>query len=166
MMRDRGWRFSAYEKYTAPFFMDQFLARPDDRTWDLITAYEVFEHLPAPAAELAVILGCARTFVFFTTDPWDQQGPDWDYLNPEQGQHVFFYSGKALHMIAGRHGFEYHDLGFVRCFARPGALARLKALTSEVFGQQILDAFLRHTEDPYKFATLDHVELRRAQGKD
>ncbi len=167
MMRDRGWRYFASDKYAAPFFMDGFMAAPGRRTWQMISAFEVFEHLADPAADLDAMLGSAARLVFFTTDLWERQGPDWPYLNPQQGHHVFFYTSKALRMTAARFGFEYHDLGFVKCLARPteaAGLAAIRALGVQGFGERVLDSFLRHVRDPYKFANLDHQALRAAQG--
>src|SRR5262249_51230365 len=89
LMRDRGFNFFAYDRYLSPFYMDQF--RADDPATlkpDLITAHEVVEHLADPAAELPAIFGRGADLVLVTTELFNDQGPDWRYLAPENGQHV------------------------------------------------------------------------------
>ncbi len=162
MMRDRGWNYFAYETYNAPYYMDKFTAEPGSRTWGLVSAFEVFEHLPDPAQTLDLILGAAEDYVFFSTELFEGQGRDWHYPNPAEGQHVFFYSRKALESVARGHGFEFHDLGFFKCFLRPSLKERLALIKPQDFGRQVMEALLRHQRDPYRYAARDHAQLLNA----
>jgi hypothetical protein len=163
MMRDRGWSYFAHEKYASPYYMDKFRAEPEDKKWAMISAFEVFEHLPTPSETFDLILGSAKDYVFFTTDLWERQGHDWVYLTPIQGHHIFFYTRRALEMAALKYCYEFHDLGFVKCFARPDSREKLSLLKRPDFGQQILHAFLRHQQNPYQYAARDHADLVRSR---
>lgn len=159
MMRDRGWDFYAHDKYARPYFMDRFEAAPHDRAWEAVTAFEVFEHLPAPADVLPEILSKARSLVIFTTSLWQDQGPDWPYLNPLEGQHVFFYSEGALEATARRHGFGYRELGFAKCFYRPQIEARLEVLRKIDLSRRAFERLLQHMQQPYVHCGRDSAEL-------
>lgn len=98
MMRDRGWSYFAYEKYVFPFYMDKFCAGPTDTKWGVVSAFEVFEHLPNPGDSIDLILGSAKDYVFFTTECWENQGNAWHYLDPMHGQHVFSMRVKRLNL--------------------------------------------------------------------
>ena len=44
--------------------------------------------------------------MLLTTVLWEQQPEDWWYLTPESGQHVFFYTNKALEIIAIKYKYN------------------------------------------------------------
>lgn len=166
LMRDRGWNYLAYDKYALPYYMDKFRAEPTDRKWEMISAFEVFEHLPRPGDTLRLILEAAKDYVFFATELWNvrwgAQAQSWHYLSTDDGQHVFFYTHEALEMIAQMHGYEFHNLGFVMCFARPDAREKISLLKHPDFGQRILQAFLNHQQNPYQYANADSTAVRRS----
>src|SRR5579871_1583582 len=57
MMRDQGFNFFNDDKYAEPFYCAGFTADTIHiAKCDVITSFEVFEHLPNPKAELAEIL--------------------------------------------------------------------------------------------------------------
>jgi hypothetical protein len=160
MMRDRGWNYFAHDKYSFPFYMDEFRADPKDKQWGIISAFEVFEHLPDPAEVFDLIAGSAVDYVFFTTDLWEGQGRDWQYLAPFQGQHVFFYTQKALELVARKYGYNFHNLGLVKCFARPNAGTRLSIILQPEFGRMVLQSFVRHQQNPYQYALKDNAAIQ------
>ncbi|WP_431857371.1 class I SAM-dependent methyltransferase [Azospirillum sp.] len=118
MMRDRGFNMLSYDKYQAPFYSDVYVV-PDYAAAkpDVVTAFEVFEHLPNPGADIDALMAGRPDLVVFTTDTFDGQGPDWGYLAPETGQHVFFYGRAAFAWIAERYGMEFCDLGLLKVLA-------------------------------------------------
>jgi 2-polyprenyl-3-methyl-5-hydroxy-6-metoxy-1,4-benzoquinol methylase len=116
LMRDRGWNFFAYDKFIAPFFMDRFRGTLAEKKWTVLTAFEVFEHLVSPAEEIAGLLRADPDLFFFTTQTWRGQGLDWWYIVPQGGQHVFFYSEKALHALAEKNGYVLMQLAGVKLF--------------------------------------------------
>jgi hypothetical protein len=130
MMRDRGWNFFAYDKFIAPFFMDRFRGALADRKWNALTAFEVFEHLVSPAEEIALLLRADADIVFFTTQTWHGEGLDWWYIVPQGGQHVFFYSEKALRGVAEKQGYVLLELGGVKAFVHQRLAGALRPLAA------------------------------------
>jgi hypothetical protein len=118
MMRDRGFNFFAYDKFIKPFFMDRFAKTLADGEWSVLTAFEVFEHLVSPDRECAELFSGKPDMIFFTTQTWQGQGLDWWYIVPLGGQHVFFFSDKALQSLAAKYDYTLIDLHGVKLFLR------------------------------------------------
>jgi Methyltransferase domain len=107
LMRDVGYNFHSYDKYSLPSFTNYFLLNENELAKaKVITCFEVFEHLPEPAETLAQILSADADFILFTTWFCDNQGEDWIYYLPECGQHVFFYSQEGMRSFAGKFGYD------------------------------------------------------------
>ena len=113
MLADAGheaWTFDAYEKNRL-FAVDRWVEElGTTRTYDVVTALEVFEHLTDPlrvARKLRSVLNDAGTLVLSTGiyDP-QKHGKDWPYLAPATGQHVTFWSRGALRHLARELGFR------------------------------------------------------------
>ena len=68
MMRDQGYNFFNDDKYAEPFYCAGFTADHENiENYDVVTSFEVFEHLAAPKRELAAILELKpRLWVFST----------------------------------------------------------------------------------------------------
>jgi Methyltransferase domain len=106
MMRDRGFDFSLYDQYCENLFAKGFdIKGPSEKPeFELLTAIEVFEHLPNPKSELQAMLKFSEN-IFFTTEllPMDQsfaRPGSWSYFGLEHGQHVSFYTKKSLSLLA------------------------------------------------------------------
>lgn len=113
MMRDVGYNFRSYDKFARPSFTSYYnVVNPADTQPRLITAFEVFEHLPFPRQELSNVFSMGASLIPFTTWFCDGQGEDWIYFVPECGQHVFFYSEDAMRWIAERHGYTLMSSSF------------------------------------------------------
>jgi hypothetical protein len=72
-----------------------------NRTFDLTTAFEVFEHLQDPA-QLAMQLWPHTDQLLITTEIIPTPAPaldEWWYYAPEHGQHISFYTLDALRII-------------------------------------------------------------------
>lgn len=161
MMRDRGYNYFADDLYAVPHYMDRFASALTNRKqWPMISAFEVFEHLPNPRAVLDNLLSAARSVLFFSTELWERQGENWHYLCPEHGQHVFFYSRKALEQLAEKHGFRYHHSG-LKIFARPELT--LPDLSPQVVSQRAMDLFFQHMREPYRYCAADNAALLGAK---
>ena len=104
LLRDYGLNCYVKDKYSEPKygkgFTDQDFVNPD-----LVLGFEILEHLPNPKLDLDEFFKYQPKLLLFTTDIWRYQSSDWWYLTPESGQHVFFYSKKALDLIATK--YEY-----------------------------------------------------------
>lgn len=103
LLREHGVHAYNYDTYTKSPFADV--------TWDgtppnFIVSSEVFEHLPDPAAEVASIFAHKPDYVYVRTWRYAGQGKDWDYIGPEHGAHVFFYTDKAMRFIADKYGYD------------------------------------------------------------
>jgi hypothetical protein len=110
MMRDLGYDFYWADRYCDNLFAQPFEADPSGR-YELLTAFELFEHLVDPVAEVEKMLTLAPN-IFFTTVlvPPDVR-PDWWYFLPETGQHVALYTPEALAEIARRFGLHLNSDG-------------------------------------------------------
>jgi hypothetical protein len=109
MMRDRGYDFRWYDKYCQNLFARGFEARLGAESYDLLTAFEVFEHLTDPASEVREMVQLSSS-VFFTTELLPDPTPpvsEWWYYGLLHGQHVAFYTPAALRAIAGRLGLRF-----------------------------------------------------------
>ena len=105
MMRDAGLDFYRQDKYCENIFAADFEAEEGDGPYELVTAYELFEHLADPLRGVEELLTCSRN-ILFTTELLPQECPrpgDWWYYIPEYGQHVSFYSLASLQVIADRY---------------------------------------------------------------
>lgn len=121
MMRDRGFNFYRDDKYCPNLFANGFdTAESGTKRFDLITAFELFEHWVSPAHELEQLLQKTDTVIFTTALlptplPW----PDtWWYYGFEHGQHISFYTSKALDMLAAQFGATYYQAGGFNLFTR------------------------------------------------
>ena len=115
MMRDLGYDFHWSDPHCQNLFAKQLVAQPG-QTFELLTAFEVFEHLPDPIAGLDAMIERSRSILFTTMVPPIDVGAlsDWWYLAPEHGQHVSLYSLASLRVLAERYGLvlstDRHDV--------------------------------------------------------
>lgn len=119
MMRDRGFSFFLHDKYVANHYALGFSREEaGTTTFPVTTAFEVLEHLPNPAQDLNDIFSTDSDVVIATTQVYRGEGPDWFYLSPDNGQHVFFYSLRGLDLVAQRYGMRLHTNGQTHVFYR------------------------------------------------
>jgi hypothetical protein len=118
-MRDSGFDFYCYDAYSVAKYADYFQV-PEliPNSFAVITAFEVFEHFPNPASELANILSLAADIVIFSTELYDGQGKDWEYLVPCCGQHVFFYTAHGLETFGKKFGYTFRQAQDFHLFVR------------------------------------------------
>ncbi|WP_170916558.1 class I SAM-dependent methyltransferase [Dyadobacter psychrophilus] len=104
IMRDKGFKFYNTDKFCQNLFAEYFdLKQFSTGTYfELVTAFEVFEHLANPLEEIGEILQLSDN-VLFTTEllPDDLESfKNWYYLSAETGQHISFYSLESLKYLA------------------------------------------------------------------
>ncbi len=119
LLRDSGYDAYVYDKYADPtyaraFSVDFEAVAPGSIS--LLTAIEVLEHCAQPAADIGRLLEKRPKVFVATTVPYQGEGADWWYLGLQTGQHVFFYSSKALAALATRYGYHYQGFGMFHVF--------------------------------------------------
>jgi hypothetical protein len=114
LMRDSGFDFRWYDKYCNNLFARDFVApQPVTEPAELLTAFEVFEHLADPFGELERMLTFSPN-ILFTTQLLPEPAPrpgEWWYYGLEHGQHIAFYTREALLQLAKRAGLNYYTNG-------------------------------------------------------
>jgi hypothetical protein len=163
LMRDRGFNFASYDRYAQPFFSDRHsLSSMAGRSPAVVTAFEVLEHFPNPAQDLEQLFGGHPALVIATTELFTGQDESWFYLGDGTGQHVFFYSPRAIAGIARRFGYALAVVGGLIVFLERSeieqlgipsgqALAVLKALSPpDVLMRHALALFMKHQKAPYE----------------
>jgi hypothetical protein len=123
LLRDYGLNCFVQDKYAAPSYAQGF-TEPDFASPDMALAFEVLEHLVNPVQALEDVFSQAPRLILATTDLYRNQGDDWDYLAPETGQHIFFFTQTALKQVAAKYGYTLVlHRGFIMLFKqKPGAL--------------------------------------------
>jgi len=122
LMRDVGYDARSYDKYATPMFTSYFNADLSDAPRpDIVTAFEVFEHFDKAAEELTTLLSLRPELVVFTTWFCDGQGEDWIYFVPDCGQHIFFYTEKALADFVAALGYDLVLTSFFHLLIRRDA---------------------------------------------
>jgi hypothetical protein len=103
LMRDRGFDFYWQDIHTQNMFAKGF-EKPDDKTFELLTTFEVFEHLVNPLDEISNMLKDSQSILFSTLlvpNPRPQP-EDWWYYSLSAGQHISLYTKRSLEIIAGK----------------------------------------------------------------
>jgi hypothetical protein len=104
LLRDAGVEAHWEDKYCKNLLSRGFEA--DDKAYDLVTAFEVFEHLAHPLQELEAMLARAGLALISTNliTTKETPAPDWWYYGPEHGQHIGFFRLRTLMHMAQRLG--------------------------------------------------------------
>lgn len=114
LMRDWGFDFYHYDRYCQNLLAQGFDAdMSGGARYELMTAFEVFEHLNDPLSEIEQMLRYARNIVFSTqlVPPSNPKPGEWWYYSPEHGQHIAFYTKPALDVIARHFGLNIYSNG-------------------------------------------------------
>jgi len=118
LLRDAGLDAWVEEPYAPPVHARPFTSQVDARSFDLVTMIEVVEHLLDPDAVFGRVLSRRPRSVLISTEIYAGQGEEWWYLSREDGQHVFFYSSKAMERIAKGAGYAYASFGGLHLLTR------------------------------------------------
>ncbi len=108
ILLDAGWQSASYDP-----FVDYDLHLADFGTFDLITSFEVFEHVPDPKkliANLSSLLDDTGLLLFSTLITDGQIIPGepmrWWYASPRNG-HISLYTRQSLRTLGDEAGFTY-----------------------------------------------------------
>ncbi|OWU91797.1 MULTISPECIES: class I SAM-dependent methyltransferase [unclassified Flavobacterium] len=116
LMRDRGLDFYRQDFYCENYFAQYFDVTDLNNTdkYELLTAFEVFEHLVHPFEEIEKMFDYSDS-IFFSTELQPQieikSIQDWRYFAKETGQHVAFYNIKSLEIIAEKLNCHFYSNG-------------------------------------------------------
>ncbi|MGA9383362.1 MAG: methyltransferase domain-containing protein [Phormidium sp.] len=113
LMRDAGFDFYWYDKFCENIFAKGFVAFSEEGEYELVTAFEVFEHFSNPLTEIQNILKFSRN-IFFSTEllPEDNPKPgEWWYYSLQDGQHISIYTVKSLSILAEQMGLNFYSNG-------------------------------------------------------
>lgn len=102
LMRDIGFDFCWSDKYSANLVARGFNCKEETKHYEAITSFELLEHLENPIATIGEILKKTDTLIFSTELLPDKisEMNDWWYFNPEEGQHISFYSLETLKFLS------------------------------------------------------------------
>jgi hypothetical protein len=121
LMRDIGldfyWQDPYCENLLARGFEYDSLSKEEI---NLITAFEVFEHLVDPLDEIDKMLKISNNIVFSTVLlPSQIPAPgEWWYYGLDHGQHVSFYSEKTIKVISKHFNLNLYSFGDIFVFTK------------------------------------------------
>ncbi len=131
LLRDYGLNCFVNDKYATVSYARGFCT-PNFARPELLLAFEVLEHFENPCNDLDALFRTNPDAIFASTGIFSDQGPDWWYLTPETGQHIFFYSRQALRQVADLKGYDLLICSNYVLFLRAGSTSPLKRLLLKV----------------------------------
>ena len=118
-MGDRGFNFFWSDRYASNDYARGFEC-PEKAKYQLLTAFEVLEHLTDPVTDLSGLMELSDN-VFVSTYTVPEPVPalsDWWYYSPTTGQHVSFYTRRSLEILADRFGRRLYSQGAYHLFTK------------------------------------------------
>ena len=103
MMRDMGYNYYRQDLYCENLFAKNFdIGDAPEQTFDILSAFEVFEHLVNPLDEIEKMFNLSSNIIFSTllTPENKDEIQNWWYLSPLTGQHISLYRLETLEFIA------------------------------------------------------------------
>lgn len=116
LLRDQGFDARWYDAYARNDLAQGY--DDDGSIPDIICSFEVAEHLAEPATELAPLFQRGAALLIIGTETFRDQGPEWWYISPQSGQHIFFYTQAGMAALANRFGYTYERLSSTHIFTR------------------------------------------------
>ena len=112
LMRDRGHDFRWNDPHCGNLFALGFEADADT-TFDLVTCFEVAEHMVDPLPVFERLVARAPVLIFSTEllPERNNRPGEWHYYAPETGQHVGFFTTESLQGLANRLGRHFASDG-------------------------------------------------------
>jgi len=131
LMRDRGFNFFWQDLYAKNIHARTFEYEEGTR-YDLVTAFELMEHLPDPLEGMAPIFALSDnvlTTTLLAPDP-PPPPPNWWYYVVQGGQHVSIYTPAALQQLARRYRRNVSSSNGFHLFTRePVSAIKLRLAT-------------------------------------
>lgn len=114
IMRNLGLKFYGYDTFCDNIFAKEFEVKENLDTYELVTAFEVFEHFKNPCIDIKNILKLSRN-ILFSTELLPAHNPrptEWHYYAPHEGQHISIYTSKSLDFIAKKYNLNLYTNGY------------------------------------------------------
>jgi hypothetical protein len=145
LMRDGGFDFYWQDAHCENLFAQDFVAAAG-ANYELLTAFEVIEHLEDPRAGLEEMLGYADMVLLGTyllPEPCPRPG-DWWYYGLDHGQHIAFQSRTSLQALAAAAGAQLcsNGVNLHLVSRRPVSERRFRLATGKITAA-LLAPFLR-----------------------
>jgi hypothetical protein len=133
LMRDAGYDFKYFDEY-GPNLYAQGHETTDVSGFDVVTTFEVLEHLIDPVSTLRAVASGVQALLA-TTEVLPSPPPridEWWYYALGTGQHITFYTHDSLDALAARLGLVRTSSGSYHVFARQSvSQPLLRLLTAE-----------------------------------
>ncbi|HSD15414.1 MAG TPA: class I SAM-dependent methyltransferase [Flavobacterium sp.] len=146
LMRDIGYNFYRQDTYCENIFANHFdITDTDIKKFDIVTGFEVLEHLNEPIREIEEMLNYADTAIFSTEliPDTNDKIEHWWYITAETGQHIAFYSKEAMEIIAKRFNKNYYRRnGNIHIFTNK-KLTNFKPKSSKSFLSKLFEKKVR-----------------------
>ena len=114
LMRDLGFDFYWFDRFCTNLFAKGFdFDETKDNPYELVTAFEVFEHFINPLNEIENILKFSKN-ILLSTELLPENNPkpnEWWYYSLQEGQHISIYTHKALSIIADKYHLNLYSNG-------------------------------------------------------
>ncbi|NTW58821.1 MAG: class I SAM-dependent methyltransferase [Nitrospirae bacterium] len=149
LMRDAGLDFYYYDSHCENLFASGFEADISaQEQYDLLTAFEVMEHLVDPHEEMKRMLSLSQS-IFLSTYLLPQHAPkpsEWWYYGLDHGQHISLYSLQALKLLADQYGMKLYSSGPMHLLTRSKRSKYLFSLcTNNMFAHITSPLFIRRS---------------------
>ena len=114
LMRDYGLNYYWEDKYCENIFAKDFVAdESKEKSYELLSAFEVFEHVLNPLQDINEMLKFSDS-IFFSTylipNSYPKPG-EWWYYALDTGQHISFYSLRTMQYIAKANDLNFYTNG-------------------------------------------------------
>lgn len=105
LMRDKGFNYFRQDLFCKNLFAEHFDIENLDnkKEFELITAFELYEHLDNPVEQTAQFFQLGDSILFSTElvpSEHLNKVEDWRYFIPETGQHIALFTKQSLEILA------------------------------------------------------------------
>lgn len=120
LMRDIGFDFYWNDPYTQNLLANGFEYNLESSLkFELLTAFEVFEHLENPNTEIEKMLTLSESIALSTELlPADLPDLKWWYYGFDHGQHITFYSAKTFIYLAQKFNLNYYNIDGIQLLTK------------------------------------------------
>jgi hypothetical protein len=161
-MRDAGFDFRQVDAFCPNLFARGFEAPAGDVRYEMVTAFELLEHVADPRGELRRLRALSGNLLLSTVlVPPEPPLPEaWWYYGLDHGQHISFYTPRSLAILAGHCGLRLYSEGSLHLMTE-GRLspAVFRTLVRNGAAAEVLRRFLRRRQRKRSLLAEDYEKL-------